>query len=201
MTDSAKKPRTTPRRKTGTHPQRAPRNPRNGSHIGRAMEITDEITDKICQALKLGAPMDTARAYAGVLAPTFATWLVKGRRGEEPYVPFINAVDLAIAEGKMRDVARIDHHADKDWRAAAWKLERRFPDEFGEVKRLDQSVTVSAKPMIDPSKLTLDQLAELRKLLAAGAPDPEGLPRDAAPASQMIEAVIEGVIVQEEDVA
>jgi hypothetical protein len=82
----------------------------------------------------------------------------------------------------MRDLVRVDKGADSDWRAAAWKLERRWPDEFGEKKQVNSDVNVQARPFIDVSKLTLGEQKTLRELLQKGAPEQEQLPKDGTPA-------------------
>ena len=55
--------------------------------------------------------------------------------------------------------------------------------------------------MIDPSKYTVDQLQLLRELLAIGSPDAAELPRDGAPAAQLLAGIVEGEVVSEEEVA
>lgn len=160
-------------------PQRAPKKPRSrkAGEVNVQTSITPAAIEAIVGALRSGATMETAFAYAKVPASTARVWLRNGRAELAPiYVDFVEQLDLAIADGKMRDLVRIDHHADKDWRAAAWKLERRFPSEFGETIRSD--VTVQARPFVDVSKLTLEEQQQLLELLRKGAPDQEALPKD-----------------------
>lgn len=192
-----KKKRTAPENRNGSMPQRRARTPRR-KQIGEGTKITPELTEKVCQAVRIGASLSTARAYAAIPAPTFAEWMRAGREGIAPYVHFIEALDSAMAEGEMRDIARVDAGADKDWRAAGFKLERRFPERWGEKKEL---AVREARPFIDPSKLTLEEQMQLRALLAKASPEQVDLPKDGKPAGEILAASIEGELVSEEEVA
>lgn len=167
-----------PRKAAGTMPQRAPKKPRN-RQVTEGLTLTPAIQEKICGALRAGATLETAFAFAGVGSSTARVWLRNGRNNVAPvYVQLVEAVDLAVADGKMRDIVRIDKGADDDWRAAAWKLERRFPGEYGQTTKNETSLTVQARPFIDTSKLSLDEQQQLLELLRKGSPDPEALPKD-----------------------
>jgi hypothetical protein len=182
----------------GSMPQRRPRTPRR-KQIGEGTNLTDAISEKICEAVRIAAPLDVARAYAGIPAPTFAEWLRAGREGYEPYATLVEKIDFAMAEGQMRDIARVDAGADKDWRASGFKLERRWPQHWAEKKQID--TTVSGRPFIDPSKLTLEEQLQLRALLAKAAPEAADLPRGGLAAGEILAASIDGEVVSEEDVA
>lgn len=169
----------------GSMPQRAPKNVRR-RQVGEGVKLTPEIQNKIVAALRVGCPLNTAAAYANVVSSTFNNWLRRGRDGEQPYRGLVEQIDLAIADGKMRDLVRIDQGADKDWRAAAWKLERRFPLEFGE--KTQSEITVQARPFIDVSKLTVAEQQTLLALLEKGSPDADDVPKDGAPALALLPA-------------
>lgn len=169
----------------GSMPQRAPKNPR-GRRIGEGIKLTAEIEAKILSALRVGSPLNTAAAYAAVAPSTFNLWLRQGRDGRQPFKRLVDEIDLAIADGKMRHLVRIDQGADKDWRAAAWLLERRFPTEFGE--KTQSEITVQARPFIDVSKLTITEQQTLLALLEKGSPDVDDVPKDGAPALALLPA-------------
>jgi hypothetical protein len=52
------------------------------------------------------------------------------------YKRFFEAIEKAQAEAEARDVALIAKAATTDWRAAAWRLERRLPRKYGPRVRL-----------------------------------------------------------------
>jgi len=98
---------------------------------GRPELLTPEVTARIVSALKQGVYMETAAVYAGIARPTFFLWLKKGHA--EPssiYGAFVGAVDEALARAEVRDVAIISAASSQQWQAAAWKLERRYPERW-----------------------------------------------------------------------
>jgi len=117
-----------------------------GEGGGRPHSITPEITKTICDAIRVGAYMETAAVYAGVPKDTFHDWMFKGARhnrgmkGYEAFVEegkFSQELQKALAESELRDVTRIDKAANKNWQAAAWKLERRFGKRWGRKDKID----------------------------------------------------------------
>lgn len=86
-----------------------------------------------------GNYIETAAAYAGISKQTLYNWLRRGARQKSgQYREFALAVEQALAEAEMRDLALIEQAArDGKWQAAAWRLERRFPKRWGRQDYLD----------------------------------------------------------------
>ncbi len=86
---------------------------------------TPERMKRILQALELGATYQLAANAAGISATTLHRWMKEDEEfGDE----------CRSSEGKaaVRWLAKIEQAASAgDWHAAAWKLERRFPREYG----------------------------------------------------------------------
>jgi len=117
--------------------------------VGRpkgSTKLTKDIQDKIVSAIRLGNYMETAAAYAGISKDTLYAWLKRGQREKEKkakdpnyqipkyerkFVAFSDAVEKALAEAEMRDVMIIYEASKEQWQAAAWRLERKFPDRWG----------------------------------------------------------------------
>jgi hypothetical protein len=128
--------------------------------------------DKLVQALRLGATYHLAAAYAGISASTFERW----RRRAAQAAPGTALAQLrermqqAEGQAAMRWLTQIEQAASNgDWRAAAYKLEHRYPDQYGprvkahlrlDIERLARDV--AAEVGIDPRAL----LAEAQQLLA-----------------------------------
>jgi hypothetical protein len=55
----------------------------------------------------------------------------KGKKKEQPYVEFSNAVEKAMAEAEVAGVNAIVVAAARHWQAAAWMLERKHPERWG----------------------------------------------------------------------
>ncbi len=148
--------------------------------MGRPSKLTKGVADKICRALRIGAFMECAVSVGGVGRSTVYTWL---RTGEEDIkkkrrtiaAKFKREFDKASAEAEFRKLQVIDNAAmregDPDWKAAAWMLERKWPDRWA--RRQVLSVTrddgVMTSTMLDLQNLTDVELRELRALIKKGA--------------------------------
>jgi transposase len=89
--------------------------------------------EKLCQALVLGATYELAARFAGISPDTFARWRQRMATAR-PGTPLARLRDrLTAAEGQaaLRWLAQIQEAASADWRAAAFMLERRYPEEYG----------------------------------------------------------------------
>jgi hypothetical protein len=139
---------------------------------GAPSKLTPERQAGICDGIRAGIRPEVAAVYAGVGARTYYRWMALGRGvGAEPvYVEFVEAVEVALAEWEARDILLIGEAAKADWRAAAWRLERRLPKVYGKRERHeianadDGSFRVSAAPSFDPDKLTVEELEQLLAL-------------------------------------
>lgn len=109
--------------------------------MGRPTKLTPEVQEKIVTALRAGNYQETAALYAGITAATFYDWMNRGKNEPESiYAEFLDAVEKAKADAEVRDVVLIDRAAaDGNWQAAAWKLERKFPQRWGRVNRTEIS--------------------------------------------------------------
>ncbi|MGM9924749.1 MAG: hypothetical protein ACI35R_10930 [Bacillus sp. (in: firmicutes)] len=128
---------------------------------GRPSKLSPELTGKITDMLRAGNYLETAAAYAGIDQSTLHRWMKRGARemerveksdrtlrikkSEAPYVDFCKAIKKALAEAEVRDLIIISNAAKNDWKAAAWKLERRFPDKFGRKERINAQLEHSGK--------------------------------------------------------
>lgn len=102
-------------------------------NTGRPPEITDEKIEKILDCIRKGAYIETAAAVAGINKSTFYDWLKKGARKQGAiYERFSDAVRQAMGESQMFDINVIHDCAAKgNWQAAAWRLERKNPKQWG----------------------------------------------------------------------
>jgi hypothetical protein len=92
---------------------------------GRKTKYTPDTVKKVTDAIRLGATYDLAGSYAGISRETFHVWM---RTKPE----FSDAVKDAEGAGAVGWLARIEQAAQAGtWQAAAWKLERRYPQQYG----------------------------------------------------------------------
>lgn len=122
---------------------------------GRPTKLNRELLKRISDIVRAGNYIETASAHAGIDKSTLYRWLKRGAREEERlqknpkskmkasesiYVDFCNSIKKAIAESEMRDLLIIGKASEQDWKASAWRLERRFPERWSKKERLDANV-------------------------------------------------------------
>lgn len=91
----------------------------------RPTTYSEELAAQICEALKLGAPLEVAAEAAGVSYETAEDW-------RKRYEAFDMRVGQALAEGIINALRHIEAAAaNGQWQAAAWLLERRYPQIYG----------------------------------------------------------------------
>jgi len=108
---------------------------------GRPTKLTPALQSKICDAIRAGNYLETAAAYAGVNKTTLHRWMRDGARAKSGALYEFNlAIEKALADAEARDVALIAKAAsDGVWQAAAWRLERKFPQRWGRGERRDSA--------------------------------------------------------------
>ena len=94
----------------------------------RMQAVIDNIRD--------GQPITRAARLAGLNPATVHRW----REEDEE---FGEAVEDALEFQIAVLTAKVDRASDTDWKAAAWRLERLRPDEFGAKKELQVTATQS----------------------------------------------------------
>ena len=99
---------------------------------GRPSKLTEEVKNKLLDALKMGNYYDAACAYAGIHYYTFRLWMAKGEKAKSgEFFEFFEAVKEAENEAEARTVLLWQKAIPKDWRAAQAFLERRYPERWG----------------------------------------------------------------------
>lgn len=145
---------------------------------GRPIKLTKELEKKITDVIRAGNYIETAAAYSGISKSTLYDWLKRGERErqrsenngvkvskkEQPFVEFSDAIEKALAEAEIRDVMRITEASKTDWKAAAWRLERKFPDKWGRktihlVNKEEQSLKLEKMQLdIEKTKLEVEKM-------------------------------------------
>ena len=116
-------------------------------------KLTPEVHEKIVRFVRAGNFRETACAAAGITSRSLRGWLSLGAKGIEPYAQLVADMDQAEAEAEARDIARVTKAGDEDWRAIAWRLERKSHDRWA--RRDKPEVQIRTE---DPRTLTREQL-------------------------------------------
>lgn len=91
----------------------------------------------LLERVRDGLPITAAAESCGVSPATVREWLRRGegrddRPAQEPYATFATEVRAAEADLEREALECVQAAADRGtWRAAAWFLERRFPERWG----------------------------------------------------------------------
>lgn len=108
---------------------------------GRPSKLTDETVKKLMEAIIDGNTYEAACNYAGISYSVFADWVRKGEEytkmlegGQKgirwEFINFLKELNRAKAEAEVNLVKKIKEAGDKDWRANAFLLERRNPEQW-----------------------------------------------------------------------
>jgi hypothetical protein len=138
---------------------------------GRPTKLTKELTEEIAKYLRAGNYIETTAALVGINRDSIYEWLKRGaaeqerlmknprariRKREQIFVEFSDTVKKAQAQSEAMLVGLVGKAAEKNWTAAAWRLERKFPDKWGRTER--NVATAQDDPLKDIAK----QIEDLR---------------------------------------
>jgi hypothetical protein len=107
--------------------------------MARPTKYTPETVQKLTQAIELGATYELACNYAGIEYSTFSKWKLN-----KPEL--VDAVRLAEGKAAVKWLAKIEAAAADHWQAAAWKLERRYPQDYGRTVQEQQHTGKDGTP-------------------------------------------------------
>lgn len=94
-------------------------------------KYTPERHVAIINAIEQGVPYRHAAAIAGISEDTMQRW-------RERFAAFAEAIKAAEGRAVAGRLARIRQAEPDHWQAAAWWLERKYPQEFGKTVQENQ---------------------------------------------------------------
>lgn len=138
---------------------------------GRPSKLTPELTARLCAYLRDGHYIATACQLAGITEATYHAWAAKGRATPgSVFSEFLESMEAARAHAeadalsairsamqpwrrRVTSSARGDRYLQEtdmpgDWRAAAWYLERAYPERYGRGRALEGNATVHVKRIL-----------------------------------------------------
>lgn len=113
--------------------------PTNRVARGRLMKAEDPaVQNAIIQAIGLGATIKQACSIAGIAPDTFRRWRKLASEETEPYHTLFLELEMSADRAIARKLAVIDQASQGGtWQAAAWWLERNYPDMYALVNRTE----------------------------------------------------------------
>ena len=138
--------------------------------MGRPTRLTKELAEQIVEVVLAGNYIETSAKMFGVSKQTLYNWFAKGAKAKSGmHAYFLDAVKKAQAKAEIKDLTIIGKHGIKNWQAAAWRLERKFPDRYGRRQRIDITEEEAAAhgdiDDVDLGSLDVAELITLRQLL------------------------------------
>jgi len=141
--------------------------------MGRKAIPIEPHLDKLEQALAIGATFELAARYAGISPRTFTRWRSQAEQAKPgtALAELRDRLTQAEARAAIGWLVHIEQAARAgDWRAAAFMLERRYPEAFGRRVQADLRVQVdemvrqvAAEVGVTPEALLAEAEAMLRE--------------------------------------
>ena len=133
------------------------------------------LVEKICESIRAGVRPEIAAVLNGVPSRTYYEWMEKARNGDQrpTLIELQVGVELSLAEWEAADLLTVGsasrRDAPGDWKAAAWRLERRMPGTYG--RQTNHKVQIT-----DETILRSETWTEMAgRIIAALEPFPEAL--------------------------
>ena len=125
--------------------------PKKARGPGRPCKLNAQRTQIICTAILKGSTIKNAAA-AGIGAHTLHDWRARGERDQEAglhnrYTKFVQRYQAARAQALTILERRVFEASEEEWRAAAWILERRDPEQWGKARALARALEQTDQPI------------------------------------------------------
>lgn len=131
---------------------------------GRPTLLNPTRQAALLKAIEQGMPLKQAAAMAGMSYDTLNNWQNRGQNESAPpeYRQFCQQLRHSQAVAMQVHVSSICDAAKRDWRAAAWMLERRFPEDFARQQQLEHSGP-DGKPLMPDPEVNHEVLIRMKK--------------------------------------
>lgn len=145
--------------------------PKPFTATGKPTKRTAPIVQRILQATEMGATRRVAAQHGGIGVSTLYSWM-------QDYQTFRDMMDEAEAKRAVRWLARIEAASETSWTAAAWKLERLYPEEYGRKTRTEIAGDPQS-PLRHEHGLSEDSVAQIDEVLERLSPSSRAELREA----------------------
>ena len=134
---------------------------------GRPSKLNEELLKDMKGLFERGGFRNEVCGAVGISYVTFLNWMERGRKAKTgQFLEFFDTIKKAEAVGKLSHIVNITRHSEQSWQASAWFLERRYPEEFRKVDRIESTgingqpqqvehvITWKTKPVINSEALS-----------------------------------------------
>lgn len=109
------------------------------------LKLTEKTIEKAQKGIAIGTPQKYVAQSLGISEEAWYSWMRRGEhdlqndKDDTIFAKFYESVKKAQAKSVSRCVSMIQKASIDTWQAAAWWLERRYPEEFGRKEKVDVS--------------------------------------------------------------
>lgn len=136
--------------------------------MARPTKLTERLMEEIAGYVRDGNLPEVSARVSGISSSTFYSWMDRGRKGVLPYSEFSETIERACAEAHVMAVdSLLKIGREKDWRALAWWLERRFPEHWGRDAKGERALEEDYLSKSFPEVSVADLEAKLKQVLEA----------------------------------
>jgi transposase len=96
----------------------------------RILKLTPARRAELVRWLETGLPLEMAARLADFNVATVTEWRARCANGDAGYTTLEDDIQKAMARGESVHLARIAEAGRTQWRAAAWLLERMYPEKY-----------------------------------------------------------------------
>ncbi|MFZ2281924.1 MAG: helix-turn-helix domain-containing protein [Prosthecobacter sp.] len=131
---------------------------------GRPTLLNPTRQAALLKAIEQGMPLKQAAAIAGMSYDTLNNWQNRGENESAPpeFRQFCQLLRHSQAVAMQVHVSSICDAAKRDWRAAAWMLERRCPEDFARPQQFEHSGP-GGKPLMPDPDVNHEVLVRMKK--------------------------------------
>jgi len=120
----------------------------------RPTKLTQEMHDAILKCIIAGLSYRYTCDYVGISENTFMEWRRTGEADEEKgentiYSRLFREVKKAESSAILMRLKNINDASKESWQAAAWFLERKYPDDFGKKEKHDLGGEIKLESFLD----------------------------------------------------
>ena len=104
-------------------------------------KLTQKTVAAVLESIANGNYIERSCAAAGITAKTFRNWQdVAENEPDSAYAEFADLLEQARAHAETQNVGIIQRAAATNWTAAAWLLERQYPQRWGRRDQVHSTV-------------------------------------------------------------